>query len=271
MRRILWVVLAVLMVLSSCGAVENRTYLYDQTMLHKDLHEAQWVIVGTVTELLAEYKPEGGSVAETYFVPTVVSVDRVFADRTGTLGEEITVRQTCHTNPDGIRPKPMPQLEVGETYFFSLYLAPDGETVIIGGTAAKITADGVPVGLLERYRSCFTLYGTEEVFYEAVEAFLALPAVSEPAWNPADADTPWERGKTDLYDYPVYTAWESMKRLALVEGCRSLTGEEYSVEGTSDSFTEAVIVCRSGFPYWRFTYPEGKIFYTPAIYPEYMA
>jgi len=269
MRRLLCMIIFFLMVFSSCGAEENRTYLYDQTMLHKDLHEAQWVIVGTVTELLAEYRPEGGSVAETYFVPTVVSVDRVFADRTGTLGNEITVRQTCHTGY--VSPEPMPHLSVGEQYFFSLYLAPDGETVIIGGTAAQITEDGVPVGLLERYRSCFTLYGTEEIFYEAVEAFLALPAVSEPAWNPADADTPWERGKTDLYDYPVYTAWEAMKRLALVDGCRSLTGEEYFVVGLSDSYTEAVLVCRSGFPYWRFTYPEGQVYYTPAIYTDYMA
>lgn len=269
MRKLFGILAAVVLVLSSCGVGENRTYLYDQTMLQKDLHEAQWVIVGTVTELLAEYKPEGGSVSETYFVPTVVSVDRVFADRTGTLGEEITVRQTCHTPADSIRPKPLPHLEVGKQYFFSLYLAPDGETVIIGGTAAEITAEGTAAGMLERYRDSFTLYETADAFYDAVEAFLALPAVSEPAWDPADADTPWEQGKTELYDYPVFTEWEAAKNL--YADWRSAAADELPASFTADGYTEAVIVCRGGFPYWRFIYPEEQVFYTPAIYPDYIA
>ncbi|MBQ8642498.1 MAG: hypothetical protein IJ480_09810 [Clostridia bacterium] len=245
------------------------TYLYDQSMLQKDLHEAQWVIVGTVTELLAEYKPEGGNTGETYFVPTVVNVDRVFSERGGEPGANITVRQTCHTHY--VSPEPLPHLEVGKQYFFCLHLAPDGETVLIGGSAAEITAEDVPVGLLERYRDCFMLYETEDAFYEAVEAFLALPRISEPAWDPADADTPWEPGKTDLYDYPVMTTWEAVKKLALVDGCRSVTGEELPADLQTGAYTEAEIVCRSGFPYYRFTYPEGKVFYTPAIYPEYIA
>lgn len=269
MRRIFCLLLAAVWLLSACGKAENRTYLYDQTSLHSDLREAQWVLTGTVTELLGEYKPDDSPVGETYFVPAVIAVDRVFADRTGTLGGTITVRQTCHTGY--VSPEPLPHLAVGEQYFFCLYLAPDGETVIIGGSAAQISEDGVPMGMLERYKECYAPYETTEALYQAVENWLALPAADEPAWEPAEADMPWSEKHTALYEYPVMTEWEAMKKLYETDGCRSVSGGVFPADDfDAGVYTGAELICRSGFPYWRFVYADGSIYYTPAIYPEYL-
>lgn len=269
MKRLIWILAVLICLLPSCGAKTNLTYLYNQSGLHRDLREADYVIAGTVTELQGTYKPTGGTMAETYFVPAVVQVDRVFADRVGDLGDSITIRQTCYTHY--VSPEPLPHLEIGKQYFFCLYVAPDDTTIIIGGSsAAEITGEGTVVSLLTQYADNCTLYETKTDFFEAAALFISLPQVREPAFSPMDADVPWTPENTGLYAYPVLTEFAAVQQLYLVDGCRSAEGKDLSAEYPYDTYTEAVIICRSGFPYYRFTYPDGTAFYTPAVYPEYL-
>ncbi|MBQ8401593.1 MAG: hypothetical protein IJX14_06645 [Clostridia bacterium] len=267
MRKCIRGLVLAAVLLCSCGSGENLTYLYEQEVLHTDLWEAEYVIVGTVTELLAEYR-EAGVVQEQYQVPTVLSVDRVFADRTGSLGDTLTVDQYCYTLA-GICPEPLPHLEVGKTYFLCIHIAPDGETHIIGSrSAAEIAGDGAPVGLLTAYREAFAPYETAAELYEAVEGWLSLPKVTEPDFSAEDTDEPWEPGGSALYGYPVLTERAAMQKLYSTDGYRPLTGIPF--DDALHTITHTARVFRSGFPYYRFTAENGIQCYVPAIYPEYM-
>jgi len=195
-------------------SVMEEVQLRMENTYHNHLREADYVVEATVTDMGEPYLWNDEYDPWAIRTPVNLQINRVFADKTSTLGDTLTLTEYYGIVGSMERRPTFFTLEEGKTYLLYIATAPDGVTLInkVQGTL-EIHNDSSFTPLLNA--RMYAGYDSVSALYPALEADLALPAVTlqQPETDGMGFESYTVPAVPHLTENALYTDWQPTDRL----------------------------------------------------------